>query len=107
MRSIFVGGEEESGMRRVVGPERGERDCRERREEMTEEEAESRSVRYEVEEVWTCRAHTRQSSCEGKGREKTHNLSSHIRRLDLPLCNRAPYPLRCLAALHRSFCICV
>lgn len=38
----------------MVGPERGEMDCRERRDEINAEEEESSRVRYDVDEVVAC-----------------------------------------------------
>ena len=46
--------EEESGTESVVGPERGEMDWRERRDEINADEEESSRVRYDVDEVVAC-----------------------------------------------------
>lgn len=58
---------EESGTESVVGPERGEMDWRERRDEIRADEEESSRVRYDVDEVVAC-------SCAAHFRSQFHEV---------------------------------
>lgn len=101
----------------MVGPERGEMDCRERRDEINAEEEESSRVRYDVDEVVACfhspgplsmgqfqsffvdtlQGKARALRCTLEARMAwglTYLLGGDRRRLDHPFRDGGPYSFR-------------